>query len=92
MNISRMLVEHVHGITYDSLPDEARERAKYFLLDYLGVTLRAVEAASSRVFHNYAKKRAPRGGRCTIIGSPFRTDAPHAALVNGGSEPRHGNG
>ena len=84
MNISRMLVEHVHAITYDSLPDEARERAKYFLLDHLGVTLRATEAASSRVFHNFAQKRAPRGGPCTIIGSALKTDAPHAALVNGG--------
>ncbi len=84
MNISRTLVEHAHAITYDSLPDEARERAKYFLLDHLGVTLRAVEAASSRVFHNFAKKRAPRGGPCTIIGADLKTDAPYAALVNGG--------
>lgn len=84
MNISRMLVEHVHAITYDSLPEEARERAKYFLLDYLGVALRAVEAASSRVFHNFARKRAPQGGPCAIVGSDLRTDAPHAALVNGG--------
>ena len=80
----RMLVEHVHAITYDSLPDEARDRAKYFLLDHIGVTLRAVEAASSRVFHNFAQKRAPKGGPCTIIGSALKTDAPHAALVNGG--------
>jgi len=84
MNITRALVEHVHAITYESLPEEAREKAKYFLLDFLGVTLRASEAASSRVFYNFTRKRAPRGGPCTVIASSLRTDAPHAALANGG--------
>ena len=84
MNISRMLVEHAHAVAYETLPEEARERTKYFLLDHLGVALRAVEAASSRVLHNFARKRAPKGGPCAIVGSDLRTDAPHAALVNGG--------
>ena len=84
MNISRMLVEHARAVSHDALPEEARDRARYFLLDHLGVALRAVEAASSRVLHNFARKRAPKEGPCTIIGSDMRTDAPHAALVNGG--------
>ena len=84
MNISRMLVEHARAVSHDALPEEARDRARYFLLDHLGVALRAVEAASSRVLHNFARKRAPKEGPCTIVGSDMRTDAPHAALVNGG--------
>ncbi|MEK6710409.1 MAG: MmgE/PrpD family protein [Nitrospinota bacterium] len=84
MNLSRALVEHVHAIRYDTLPEEAREQAKYFLLDFLGVTLRAREAASSRVFCSFIRKRAPQDGPCTVIGSGLRTDAPNAALANGG--------
>lgn len=84
MNLSRALVEHVHAIRYDTLPEEARDRAKYFLLDFLGVALRAREAASSRIFHAFVRKRAPREGPCTVIGSGLRTDAPSAALANGG--------
>ena len=84
MNLSRALVEHAHAIRYDTLPEEARDRAKYFLLDFLGVTLRAGEAASSRVLHAFIRKRAPQEGPCTVIGSDLRTDAPHAALANGG--------
>ncbi len=82
-NISQALVDHVHAIEYESLPEEARDRAKYFLLDFLGVALRASEAASSRVFYNFLRKRAP-AGPCSVIGASLRTDAPHAALVNGG--------
>ncbi len=84
MGITQKLLDHVHAIRYDSLPEEARDRAKYFLLDYLGVTLRACEAGSSRVFHNFVKKRAPKEGPCTVVGTPLRTDAPSAALANGG--------
>ncbi len=84
MNISRTLVEHVHAVEYGALPEEARDRAKYFLLDFLGVALRAREAASSRVFYNFTRKRAPKGGPCTVIGSSLKTDAPYAALANGG--------
>lgn len=83
MNVTGRLVNFCHGITYESLPEEVRDRAKYFLLDFLGVALRASEAASSRVLYNFARKRAPQGP-CTVIGSALRTDAPHAALVNGG--------
>ncbi|MAE04779.1 MAG: hypothetical protein CMH76_00430, partial [Nitrospinae bacterium] len=79
MGITQKLLDHVHAIRYDSLPEEARDRAKYFLLDYLGVTLRACEAESSRVFHNFVKKRAPKEGPCTVVGTSLRTDAPSAA-------------
>ncbi|MBI3128802.1 MAG: MmgE/PrpD family protein [Candidatus Tectomicrobia bacterium] len=84
MNLSRALVEHVHAIRYETLPEEARDRAKYFLLDFLGVALRGGEAASSRVLRSFIRKRTPQDGPCTVIGSPLRTDAPYAALANGG--------
>ena len=83
MGITQDLIGHVHEIKYDSLPEEARDRAKYFLLDYFGVALRASEAGSSRVFYNFVKKRAPQGP-CRLVGAPIRTDAPNAALANGG--------
>jgi 2-methylcitrate dehydratase PrpD len=84
MGITQKLLDHVHAIRYDTLPEEVRDRGKYFLLDYFGVALRASEAGSSRVFHSYVKKRAP-GGPCTVVGTPLKTDAPSAALANGGT-------
>jgi len=85
MGLTQELIEHVCEIKYDLLPEEARDRAKYFLLDYFGVTLRASEAGSSRVFHSFIRKRAPQGGPCTVIGTPLRTDSASAALANGGT-------
>ena len=35
MNISREFVDHLYKIKYEILPEAARDRAKYFLLDFL---------------------------------------------------------
>jgi 2-methylcitrate dehydratase PrpD len=85
MGITQELLDHVYAIEYGSLPEEARERAKYFLLDHFGVSLRASEMGSSRVFFNFIRKRAPQNGPCTVFGTELRTDAPNAALANGGT-------
>jgi 2-methylcitrate dehydratase PrpD len=85
MGITQKLLDHVHDIEYGSLPEEAKDRAKYFLLDYFGVTLRASEMGSSRVFYNFIRKFAPQAGPCTVFGTGLKSDAVNAALANGGT-------
>ena len=55
MNISREFVDHLHKIKYEILPEEARDRVKYFLLDFLGVTICGTSADSSKVFYKFIK-------------------------------------
>ena len=84
MNISREFIEYVHEITYENMPEEAHDRAKYFLLDFLGVSICGTKADSSGVLYNFIKNNAKHDGPCTIIGSPLKTMPADAALVNGG--------
>ncbi|MED5578410.1 MAG: MmgE/PrpD family protein [Nitrospinota bacterium] len=84
MNISRKFIQHLHGISYDVLPDEVRDRAKYFLLDFLGVSICGTKANSSRAFYDFIRNNGSHDGSCTIIGSTQKTTPSDAALVNGG--------
>ena len=84
MNISREFVDHLYKIKYEILPEEARDRAKYFLLDFLGVTICGTSADSSKVFYNFISKNPSHNGPCTIIGSSLKASPADAALVNGG--------
>ena len=84
MNISREFIEYLHEITYENIPEEAHDRAKYFLLDFLGVSICGTKADSSGVLYNFIKNNAKHDGPCTIIGSPLKTMPADAALVNGG--------
>lgn len=83
---TRELVEFLHGLRPEALPEAVRDRGCYFLLDYLAVTLRGSREESARAVQRAVERLAPSGaasGRCTVIGTAIRTLPAYAALANG---------
>jgi 2-methylcitrate dehydratase PrpD len=64
------------------LGDEVVDRAKYLLLDYLGVALAGSLTESSRPVHRMLHRSACLGP-CTVIGTATKTSPEFAALANG---------
>jgi 2-methylcitrate dehydratase PrpD len=64
------------------MPDEVVDRAKYFVLDYLGVALRGSLVDSSAAVRAFVDRFAPPG-HATIIGGAQGTHPAYAALANG---------
>ena len=72
----------VTGTSYHQIPQEALARAKWCILDCLGVALAGSKESAGKIISEYVKDL---GGKpeATIIASGFRTSSPQAALVNG---------
>lgn len=82
--ITRQLAEFVSGISYDALPTEVRERAKWLAMDMTGIALRARHDAESTPSLLAAVERLGLGnGNMSVIGDETGYAAPGAALVNG---------
>src|SRR5579863_5079737 len=94
---TRELVEFLHGISSDNLPANVLDRARYFLLDYLSVTVRGSLEESARCVQRMVA-RTGSAGCATVIGTPIRTTPALAALANGTSshgieqDDTHGGG
>jgi 2-methylcitrate dehydratase len=76
------LAEWALAIRADAIPDATLHQAKLLLLDTIGCGYAALdEAASQAVIATMAET----GGapQCTVIGSPAKTSAPAAVLLNG---------
>ena len=85
MNLTARLAAFVAGLTYDDLDDSLRERARFFLLDALGVMLGGAafhQANGERHLTHYLDALAPPGD-ATIVGSQRRTTPLMAAFANG---------
>jgi len=69
----------------DELPDHARERVRYLLLDHLAVTLRGSRLPSSQAAYSMLEHMMATGGAgaSTIFGRPGRAEASWAAFANG---------
>ena len=82
MGVTRELAEYVAQTTFDQLPPEVVRESKRCVLNYLGVALGASRHEAVRLL---AETVDDVGGRpqATLLGSPTRTSAPNAALVNG---------
>jgi 2-methylcitrate dehydratase PrpD len=80
--ITRDLVQFLTALKQKDLSAEVVDRARYLLLDYLGVVTRGSREASSQTVYRMVE-RAGVTGPCTIIGTPLRTSAEYAALANG---------
>jgi 2-methylcitrate dehydratase PrpD len=76
------LAEFVVETDFDSLPGEAMERAKFSILDCLGVMLAGSIGPVGKLIMGFARTM---GGepRSSVIAGGFRTSAPNAALANG---------
>ncbi len=80
--IAEKLATFVETITYDNIPEEVRERAKAYVLDFLGITLYGSNVTSSKIM---AKVLFDMGGteESTVIGYSRKLPSANAALVNG---------
>ena len=82
---TRELVEFLHRLRPEDLPGEVLDRARYFLLDYLAVTVRGSREESAQCVQRMIQP-VPTGSptNCaTVIGTPIRTLPVYAALANG---------
>jgi 2-methylcitrate dehydratase PrpD len=76
------LVEFLHRIEPKSLPSEVLDRARYFLVDYLAVTIRGSCEESAQCVQRMVESMAAPGS-ARVIGTPIRTLPGLAALANG---------
>src|SRR5260370_40627897 len=79
---TKQLVDFLTGLDEASVPPEVFDRARYFLLDYLGVATRGSLAESSAPVYKMIE-RIGASGSSTIIGAGMRTSPGSAALANG---------
>ena len=84
MNVTRRLVDFSHDLTYDALPKDVQDRAKYFFLDELCLILRGQHVKSTQIILGFAKKVGGRGD-APATGTHEWLPAQYAALVNGAS-------
>ncbi|RMF93464.1 MAG: MmgE/PrpD family protein [Nitrospinota bacterium] len=82
MHTTRQLASLVHETRYTDLPGEAIQKAKYAILDTLGVTLAGATSPAGEIIARYTKSL---GGapQASVLGHGFRTSPPQAALANG---------
>jgi 2-methylcitrate dehydratase PrpD len=83
---TRELVEFLHPLQAGDLPPEVLDRARYFLLDYLGCAIRGSREESSGAVQRMIQRVAPArdGQGCsTVIGTRIRTIPTLAAVANG---------
>jgi 2-methylcitrate dehydratase PrpD len=87
--ITRTLAEFVAGLEHDALPEDVRERARYIVLDHVGIALRARHAAAlSPAMHAALRRLGQVGGhdsprQASVIGDVQRYAPASAALFNG---------
>jgi len=79
---TRELVEFLAALDGARVPVEVFDRARYFLLDYLGVAMRGSLAESSAPIYKMIE-RIGVSGPSTIIGVGSRTSPGYAALAHG---------
>ena len=79
---TRELVDFLHGLTAQKLPADVLDRARYFLLDYLAVSIRGSQEESSHAVQRMVQ-RMGANGCATVIGTRIRTIPGYAAMANG---------
>jgi len=82
--LTRQLASFCHGLRYETLPPEVIDRAKYFFLDYLAVTVRGSLSDSSQPLYRIATALGGGNGG-TVLGRGEKATFPYAALANGTS-------
>lgn len=83
MDETKHLIEGCHGLRFRDLPGEVIDRAKYLLLDYLGVAARGALSDSSIPVHRLLEEICRAGSGAVIIGTKMTADPAYAALANG---------
>jgi len=77
------LVERCQAIDFKNLPPEVVDRAKYLLLDYLGVAGRGAQSDSAAAAQKMVAGLDPAPTGAAVIGTRQTASPPYAALLNG---------
>ncbi len=80
--LSAQLSKFAHRLTYDSIPADVRERAKYLILDAVGVALASTTYDFTHRVLDGIQGMAEDGG-CYVIGMPDKLPLRDAVLMNG---------
>src|SRR5690349_21008360 len=80
--ITRDIVHFLWALEPKQLSAEVIDRAKYLLLDYLGVVIRGSQSESSQSVYRMLGRAGGHGG-CTVFGQKLRAAPEYAALANG---------
>ncbi|MCH7704539.1 MAG: MmgE/PrpD family protein, partial [Planctomycetes bacterium] len=81
-SITQTLASFVAELSYEDLPPEVVDRAKYLCLDFAGVALNGSTTPSAKAVVQ-AIKHTGRFGTSVIVGTPTRALPEYAALANG---------
>jgi len=81
--VTEELVASCIDLNYSDFPVDVIDRAKYFTLDYFGVTGRGMQEESSRVMLEFLKRVDDMSGGGVIVGTGERTAYHYAAMING---------
>ena len=76
------LVHFLYQIKPETLPAEVMDRARYFFLDYLSVTIRGSQEESAKCVQRMIQ-RIDAPGRASVLGTSIRTLPGFAAFANG---------
>jgi 2-methylcitrate dehydratase PrpD len=79
---TRELIAFLHPLQASELPPDVIDRARYFLLDYLGVAMRGSREESSQAVQRMIG-RIGANGCSTVLGTHMRTIPGLAAMANG---------
>ena len=80
--ITRTLAKFASNVNYEDLPPDVVDRAKYFCLDFAGVTLNGSTTDSAKAVVR-ALDDVGRSGPSTIVGTNKRALQEYAAMANG---------
>jgi len=79
---AQILARFATQLQYERIPAVVVERAKDCVIDTVAACTYGSQLPWSRIVIGYAEQYG-KGGSSTILGTPLRVHAPHAALANG---------
>ena len=82
MSVGQEIARYVCEVTTDDFPSDVLEKAKFCILDSIGVALYGTKFEASQILLSLASET---GGRkeATVLGSRVKVPAALAALANG---------
>jgi 2-methylcitrate dehydratase PrpD len=83
MEIARKIAQLTQKLNYADMDASVLDRAKYFLLDYLGVAIRGSRTDSSQSVQRFLSVNHKTSQGVPVIGTEIRAEAYFAALANG---------
>jgi 2-methylcitrate dehydratase PrpD len=81
-SVATRLASHVSGYRHDAIPEATRERAKYLILDAVGIALASTQYDFAHRILNGLSALAG-AGNASLIGMPARLPLRDAVLYNG---------